>query len=1135
MSHTFKKMALLSFLVAAGTVSFAQQKGVVGGALAASIERNEGTNLPKIISFSPTENYTLDRAQDVFSKYLDLGPSSVLKLVSTETPPEGLTVQRYAQWYQGVKVENSAVTIAAKNGVITLLRANVYKPQQTLAITPAITETSALNSALKFVGAKKYMWQNLKMESILKQTTKNNDTSYYPKGTLVWIEARDNDKRDGQLHLAYCFNIYAQQPLSRDLIYVDAQTGKVIFKNALMKHTAAIGTSLYSGSVTFETAYDSTASKYALHDLTRGNGIYTFSVQNRWDDSVITDIVNPTTSWTSPQPGIDAHWGAKNVYDYWHNIQNRWSIDNNGMPIYSFVNLGTDFDNAFWDGSEMNYGDGSGITNGGFSPLTSMDVCAHEMGHGICQYTANLDYQGESGAMNESLSDIWGAVIENWSNPHEVDAQPKETWEIGEEVGSTPLRSMDQPKLHDQPDTYHGANWANTSSYADYGGVHTNSGVGNHWFYLLSQGGSGVNDQNNSFYLNGIGITKAAKIVYQTEQMMTSYDQYIDFRNTSIAVATALYGSCSAEVEAVTRAWYAVGVGNNFVPCTPQLSFGNLMTKINENANSATCPASKTINIPLTAEGPAITGGTATVTVSVVNPGNAVNGVDYTLSNATLSFGSSSAATQYAHLTVYDNGSVDTNRSFVLGYTITANGSNLTAGILKRDSIVIVNDDHAPEPGGDESHIVGIGIADTSNYASPFLSGAQTARTQYIITAAEMTAAGMRANVPIKSMAFDVVQKNSTVPFQDYTVKMNHVPSMLMGYLMWNFIPSPFTTVYSGNYTTAAGWNTINFTNNFIWDGVSDVGVEICFANANSDTANDQVAGVVTSSTVTAASFGSGYDACSLVFSGYSTRARPLIKFVQAVPPVTIETAVNSNRSWDVHTGQRTYFYSSSDNELIADIDNVSSNIGCTAATMSKAGSGFFTTAIGGATINRSLKEFTLTPTTGNTAGYTGTFYFNNAEFNGTPAGSIWLVKTSAATDAGINAQNTSVIMPTLVHGLDYTGFQGNFTGFGRYFLTDKNLPLGVSNPEITTSGIQVKNNPFNNVIHIGYNYQSDDNAKISLTDISGKALYKAEQHMNAGGNGFDIDLSQLTLTPGYYILQITTSKEVFVHKMLHD
>lgn len=277
---------------------------------AVRVERSEITHLPKTIYFSDLASYKLDQALQVIDQYLDLGPLTTLKLVSTQQSPAGIVVQRYMQWYQGIKVANGAVALTAKNNQLSLLTANVYQPAQAPSATPAITEAAALNSALAFTGAQKYMWQDAKAENFLKAITKKSDTSYFPKGTLIWIEDRSSGKRDGQLHLAYCFNIYTKQPLSRNLVYVDAQTGNVIFTNALLKHTAATGASLYSGTVGFETIYDSGLGQYTLHDNTRGNGIVTASYNNGTSNTSLYDFINPNTSWTPADQAIDAHWGA---------------------------------------------------------------------------------------------------------------------------------------------------------------------------------------------------------------------------------------------------------------------------------------------------------------------------------------------------------------------------------------------------------------------------------------------------------------------------------------------------------------------------------------------------------------------------------------------------------------------------------------------------------------------------------------------------------------------------------------------------------------------------------------------------------------------------------------------------------
>ena len=227
------------------------------------------------------------------------------------------------------------------------------------------------------------------------------------------------------------------------------------------------------------------------------------------------------------------------------------------MVHYNLIAAGyPDNNNAFWNGSVMTYGDGSGT--GGFDVLTSLDVAAHEIGHAVCSNTANLTYQNESGAMNEAFSDIWAACVEYYAAP------TKSTWLIGEDIerrsGHTALRSMSNPNAEGQPDTYKGTSWY--AGTADSGGVHTNSGVLNYWFYILSIGKSGTNDIGNAFNVTGITIDKAAKIAYRLESVyLTANATYANARTSGIQSAIDLYGAGSAEVIATTNAFYAVGIG----------------------------------------------------------------------------------------------------------------------------------------------------------------------------------------------------------------------------------------------------------------------------------------------------------------------------------------------------------------------------------------------------------------------------------------------------------------------------------------------------------------------------------------------------------------------------------------------
>jgi len=204
-----------------------------------------------------------------------------------------------------------------------------------------------------------------------------------------------------------------------------------------------------------------------------------------------TEFTDNDNNWTNTEynnaawdnAALDAYWGPQVVYDYFKNEHNRNSYDGTNAAILSYVHYDVLYDNAYWDGQRMTYGDGS---QSFFTALTCLDVCAHEIGHAVCSSTAALVYQRESGAMNEGFSDIWGAAIEYYGAPE------KKPWLIGEDITvPTPsLRSMSDPKREQQPNTYGGQYWVNPNcglptQNNDYCGVHTNSDTLRYLFCLL--------------------------------------------------------------------------------------------------------------------------------------------------------------------------------------------------------------------------------------------------------------------------------------------------------------------------------------------------------------------------------------------------------------------------------------------------------------------------------------------------------------------------------------------------------------------------------------------------------------------------------------------------------------------------
>ncbi|MCW2119279.1 M4 family metallopeptidase [Flavobacterium sp. 7A] len=346
----------------------------------------------------------------------------------------------------------------------------------------------------------------------------------------------------------------------------------MLLKDPIIKHIQGSGITRYSGQRTFETQQN--GSQYKLRDYSRGNGIETYNMNNTANYAGATDFTDNDNNWTSSEynnankdnAALDAHWGTEKTYDYFFIKHNRNSYNNSGAVLKNYVHANLiamgypSNDNAFWDGQRMTYGDGTYT----FSPLTSIDVVGHEIGHGVCSNTANLIYSKESGAINEGLSDIWGAMIEYYADP------TKQTYLIGEEIkiGGGALRSMSNPNVYNQPKTYGGTYWydqnCTPNNLNDYCGVHRNSGVMNHWFYILSEGKTDTNDIGNAYSVTGIGKDKAAKIVYRAESVyFTSTTNYSQARDLTIQAAKDLYGANSVEVATTCQSWYAVGVGNN--------------------------------------------------------------------------------------------------------------------------------------------------------------------------------------------------------------------------------------------------------------------------------------------------------------------------------------------------------------------------------------------------------------------------------------------------------------------------------------------------------------------------------------------------------------------------------------------
>ncbi|MFH8218590.1 M4 family metallopeptidase [Streptomyces sp. NPDC018057] len=362
-------------------------------------------------------------------------------------------------------------------------------------------------------------------------------------------------------------------PAARTVL-TDARTGAQIDAWDSIETATGDGKSLYSGTVALETTQS--GSSYQLKDPTRGN-TYTGDAENKTDlcifgicfqrapATLFTDADNHWgTGATADRASaaVDAQYGTNETWDYYKNVHGRTGIAGDGKGSYNRVHYGNNYNNAFWDDSCfcMTYGDGDGTT---FGPLVALDVAGHEMSHGVTSKTAALTYSGESGGLNEATSDILGTLVEWYAaNP----ADPGD-YLIGEEIvrpgfGGTALRYMDKPSR----DGNSADCWSSSVGNLD---VHYSSGVANHFAYLLAEG-SGAKTVNgvsynsptcNSSTVTGIGHDKLGKIWYRALTVyMTSSTNYAAARTATLNAAKDLYGSGSAEYNAVAAAWSAVSV-----------------------------------------------------------------------------------------------------------------------------------------------------------------------------------------------------------------------------------------------------------------------------------------------------------------------------------------------------------------------------------------------------------------------------------------------------------------------------------------------------------------------------------------------------------------------------------------------
>jgi bacillolysin len=492
-----------------------------------------------------------------------------VRLERDDTLIAGRTIEQLDQFYQGVRVWGGSVSRQLDGGIATSVFGTLYA-DIAVDVVPPFTQEQA-KAVIERVGG-----TELGADRVPELIVLPAESGEY---TLAWV---------GQIATA------------GDILrlFIDARTGEVIERYSVLQRDGAsvtvghgkgvlgdekkVSSTRFSGTfITQDPLRPPTLNTYDL----RANTTRVIQFLNGVVRLGASDIASDTDNdWTDP-PTVDAHVYAGYTYDYYFKRFGRRGLDNANIQILSLVHpasrdrfltaslqeLGTFYINAFYAGDGiMVYGEGmpSNLTLGGrnynyFSG--ALDIVAHELTHGVTQFTSQLEYRNESGALNEAFSDIMGTSVEFFFQP--AGSGPlKADYLLGEDIsrGVAPGqlngdRSLENPALYGQPDHYSRRIIVPLNN--DNGGVHTNSGIANHAFYLAIEGGT---NRTSGLSVQGVGASnreQIEKVFYRAfAQLMPSNANYSMARAVTLRAAEDLYGSSSAPFNAVRDAWTAVGV-----------------------------------------------------------------------------------------------------------------------------------------------------------------------------------------------------------------------------------------------------------------------------------------------------------------------------------------------------------------------------------------------------------------------------------------------------------------------------------------------------------------------------------------------------------------------------------------------
>ena len=485
-----------------------------------------------------------DRVSDYVRSTIFRDDRVTLAPLRSFTDQQGTTHDRYRLLVDGYPVAGATLVAHHRNGQVRHLNGEWPDPTSLTSDSIVLSSTAALEAALTARPAEQYAWEQ--------QAARAGSSALPPVPELSWVP-RAAPTGTPEYVLAYSVDLHAAKPLRRERVYVNAASGELLAVRSLLCHADEPGTAITSLSGPRNITCHQTGNLYRLHEAARG--ITTLDLAGSTDFSTATDFWDDDNHWdhtgnAQDDVATDVHWAMGIFHDLLE--QFGWNgLDNNGHPMIGHVHYGEEFNNAFWDGTAASFGDGKPLNNIDL-PVVSADIVGHEFAHAVIEFSAGLNYWGESAALNESFADILGYLTFRAGR-----GADEASWLLGAEVTSSGngIRDMADPNAKNHPDTYGGEFWY------DFNPGHTNSGVQNHWFYLLAEGGSGTNDLGYAYQLTGIGVENAARIAFRNLTVyLTESSDYADACYYSLLAAADLFGYGSEEYVQCAAAWRAVGL-----------------------------------------------------------------------------------------------------------------------------------------------------------------------------------------------------------------------------------------------------------------------------------------------------------------------------------------------------------------------------------------------------------------------------------------------------------------------------------------------------------------------------------------------------------------------------------------------